>query len=103
MTEPGAAVDAHARRVVAGDPGARADLVPDATLEPAGLYERLLEGRFRGFEVVAHARVGAYHIFQTKYLGPTTFVVQERWVRGVDGQWRIHEAELARVTPEAPA
>ena len=103
MTEPGATVDAHARRVVASDPGARADLVPDATLEPAELYDRLLDARFRGFEVVAHARVGAYHIFKTRYLGPTVFVVQERWVRGADGQWRIHEAELARVTTGASA
>lgn len=103
MTEPQAAVNAHACRVVAGDAGVRADLAPDAILEPAQLYDRLLDARFRGFEVVAHARVGAYHIFKTKYLGPTIFVVQERWVQGADGRWRIHEAELARVTPEAPA
>ncbi len=103
MTEPQAAVDAHAGRVVAGDAGVRADLAPDAILEPVHLYDRLLDARFRGFEVVAHARVGAHHIFKTRYLGPTIFVVQERWVRSVDGQWRIHEAELARVTTEAPA
>jgi hypothetical protein len=101
VTEPGAAAEAHARRVVAGDPGARAALVPNATLEPTDLYERLLAGRFRGFEIVAHARIGAYRIFKTRYLGPTTYVVQERWVRGTDGQWRIHEAELARVATEA--
>jgi hypothetical protein len=103
MSEPVAAAEAHARRVVAGDPGARADLVADATLEPAALYERLLDTRFRDFEIVAHARIGAYHVFKTRYLGPTTFVVQERWVQAADGRWRIHEAELTRVATGALA
>jgi hypothetical protein len=98
--EPTAAAEAHAARVVAGDAAARAALVPDAPIEPGDLYDRLLGGAFRGFELVAHARIGAYHIFKTRYVGPTTLVVQERWVRGDDGTWRIHEAELARVATE---
>ena len=32
-----------------------------------------------GFELVAHARIGAHHIFKTKFMGPTTLVVQARW------------------------
>jgi hypothetical protein len=101
--EPTAAAEAHAARVVARDAAARTALVPDATVEPADLYERLLAGPFRGFELVAHARIGAYHIFKTRYVGPTTLVVQERWVRGHDGAWRIHEAELARLTTDDEA
>jgi hypothetical protein len=82
--EPTAAAEAHAARVVAGDAAARAALVPDAPIEPGDLYDRLLGGAFRGFELVAHARIGAYHIFKTRYVGT----------------WRIHEAELARVATE---
>ena len=102
MTDLGAAVEVHARDVVAGDAGARTVLASDALVEPPDLYDRLLQARFRGFEVVAHARLGAYHIFKTKYVGPVTLVVQERWVRAADGAWRVHEAELARVAVEAP-
>jgi hypothetical protein len=97
-----AAVDAHARQVLAGDAAARADLVSDVLVEPSDLYDRLLQGSFRGFEVVGHARLGAYHIFKTKYVGPITLVIQERWVQGGDGVWRVHEVELARVAVEAP-
>ncbi len=97
MTGPGEAVEAHAARVLRGEPAARADLAPGAEVVPADLYDRLLAGGFRGFELVAHARVGAHHVFKTRYRGPTTLVVQERWVREPDGIWRIHEAELARV------
>ena len=50
-----------------------------------------------GFELVAHARIGAHHIFKTKFLGPTTLVVQARWAEDPGGPWRIREAEVARV------
>jgi hypothetical protein len=97
VTDVEAAVEAHACRVLARDPAARADLDGGAEVEPADLFERLLEGGFRRFELVAHARIGAHHVFKTKYVGPTTMVVQARWVRDPEGRWRIHEAELARV------
>ncbi len=100
MSDLEATVEAHARRLVSGDAAARADLAPNATIDPPDLFGRLLGGGLRDFELVAHARIGAYHLFKTRYRGPTTFVVQERWVRGVDGQWRVHEAELARVASE---
>ena len=92
-----AAIDSHARRVLAGDAGLRADLAPSAEIEPPDLIERLLASGLRDFEVVAHARIGAYHLVKTRYRGRTTLVVQERWVRGGDGQWRVHEALLVRV------
>jgi hypothetical protein len=95
-----AAVEAHARRIVTGDPAARVDLAPGAQIEPADLVERLLAGPWRGFERVAHARIGAYHVIKTRYLGRPTLVVQERWVRDPDGGWRIREAELTRVAPD---
>ena len=97
MSALDAAVRAHARHVVAGDIGARADLAPGAEIEPGDLFERLLSGEFSRFELVAHARIGAHHILKTKYVGSTTVVVQTRWVQDPDGCWRIHEAELGRI------
>lgn len=103
MSELEAAVRDHARRVIARDTTVRADVAAGALLEPPDLFERLLAAPFRGFELVAHARVGAHHIFKTKYVGPTTLVVQARWVQEPAGPWRIHEAEIARVaTGEGP-
>jgi hypothetical protein len=91
-----AAARAHAQRLLAGDPGARDDLAPD-------LLDRLLAGRFRSFEVVAHARIGAHHVLKTRYVGPAVLVVQARWVADPAGRWRIHDAEIARVGPgESP-
>ena len=100
MSDLEATVEAHARRVVAGDRSALTDLVPGAGIEPPDLFDRLLGGGLRGFELVAHARIGAHHLVKTRYAGPSTLVVQERWVRGADGRWRVHEAELTRVAAE---
>jgi hypothetical protein len=97
MSELEAAVEAHARRLMAGDANGRADLAPGAEIQPPDLFERLLAGGFRDFDLVAHARIGAYHLVKTRYRGPTTLVVQERWVRGGDGEWWVHEAVLVRV------
>jgi hypothetical protein len=96
-----AAARAHAGRVVAADPAARADLAPGSAVDPPDLLDRLLGGRFSGFELVAHARIGAHHVLKTRYAGPTTMVVQARWVQDADAdrRWRIHEAEIARVAP----
>jgi hypothetical protein len=92
-----AAIEAHARRVLAGDASPRADLAPSAAIEPPDLFDRLVAGGLRDFDLVAHARIGAYHLVKTRYRGPTrTLVVLERWVRGDDGQWRVHEAALVR-------
>jgi hypothetical protein len=92
-----AAARAHAERVLAGDGGARGDLAPDAVVEPPDLLDRLLDGRFRAFALVAHARIGGHHVLKTRYLGPITMVVQARWVEDADGRWRMHEAEIARI------
>jgi hypothetical protein len=94
-----AAVRAHAARVLARDARARADLAPGAAVTPADLLERLLAASLTGFVVVAHARVGAHHIFKVRYGGPTTLVVQARWVQEPDGGWRAHDVELTRVAP----
>jgi hypothetical protein len=90
----------HAERIVAGDPGALADLAPGAPVEPADLFDRLLAASFTGFELVAHARVGAHHVLKTKYAGPTTIVVQARWAVAGGGRWQVHEVEIARVAVE---
>ena len=87
----------HARWTVAGDARAREALDPGASVTPPDLLERLLGGRFQGFDLVAHARIGAHHIFKTKYLGRPTLVVQTRWVPVGPDAWRIAEVELARV------
>jgi hypothetical protein len=100
MTELEEAIEAHARRIVTGDANARADLAPSAHIEPPDLFERLLTGGVHAFDLVAHARIGAYHLVKIRYRGPTTLVVQERWVRGGDGRWRVHEAVLVRVASE---
>jgi hypothetical protein len=90
----------HARRVVAGEPAIRADLAPGALVTPEALLDQLLGGRFGGFELVAHARIGAHHIFKTRYLGPTTVVVQARWAQAPGGAWQVREAEIVRVERE---
>ena len=69
-------------------------------MTPPDLVDRLLDGAFRGFELVAHARIGAHHIFKTKYLGRPTLVVQTRWVPTGPEVWRIVEVELARVADD---
>ena len=91
------AARAHAERVVRRDGRAREDLAPGAEVAPSDLLEWLMARQFRGFELVAHARIGAHHIFKTKFVGPTTLVVQARWAAEADGRWCIREAEVARV------
>jgi hypothetical protein len=95
-----AAVDAHARRLVAGDAAARDDLAPDAPIEPADLLDRLLGARLHGFHRVAHARIGAYHVVKVRYVGAPSLVVQACWARDVEGRWRVREVELTRVAVE---
>jgi hypothetical protein len=93
----------HARRVAAGDRSAAADLASDARLTPADLLDRLLAQRFSAVELVGHARIGAQHVFKTKYVGSAastpgpTVVVQARWAQGAGGSWRLLEAEVARL------
>ena len=60
--------------------GRSADLAPGAEVTPPDLLEWLMARQFRGSELVAHARIGAHHIFKTKFVGATTVVVQARWV-----------------------
>jgi hypothetical protein len=86
--------------MVAGDARAREALDAGAEIVPPDLLDRLLGARFRGFELVAHARIGAHHIFKTKYLGRPTVVVQTRWVPVGPERWRIVEVELARVAED---
>lgn len=99
MSGPQAAVLEHARRVVEGESSVAADLAPGASLEPADLLDRLQAWRFRESELVAHARIGAHHIFKTRFVGAAGIVViQARWAEDPDGRWRIREAEIVRIT-----
>jgi hypothetical protein len=100
---PAEAARAHAARLLERDPRAGEDLAAGAALEPPDLLERLLAARFRTFELVAHARIGAHHIFKTRLVGPSTVVVQARWAADADGVWRIREAEVARAEGEPAA
>jgi hypothetical protein len=97
-----AAVRAHATRVVARDPRAREDVAPGAQLAPPDLLDRLLGATLEAAELVAHARLGAHHVYKTRFNGPVTFVVQARWAAEGDGRWRIREAEVARVAGDVP-
>jgi hypothetical protein len=102
---PEGAARSHARHVLGRDPRARDDVEPGAEVTPPDLVDWLLGRTFHAFELVAHARIGAHHVFKTKFVGPTTLVVQARWVADGGGHWRIREAEVARVegaAPEAP-
>jgi hypothetical protein len=91
------AVRAHAQCIVGRDARAREDLLPGAEVSPPDLIEWLLAHPFASFELVAHARIGAHHIFKTKFVGPTTLVVQARWATEAGGSWRIREVEVTRV------
>jgi hypothetical protein len=95
-SDPEQAARTHAARIVGRDVRAAEDLAPGAEITPPELVEWLVTREFREFELVAHARIGAHHIFKTKFVGPTTLVVQARWA-AVDGRWLIREAEVARV------
>jgi hypothetical protein len=92
------AAQGHAERIVRRDPRAMDDLAPGAEVAPPDLLQWLLGHSFLGFELVAHARIGAHHVFKTKFVGAaTTLVVQARWVADGDGRWSIREAEVTRV------
>jgi hypothetical protein len=93
---PERAARGHAERVVGRDPRVHEDLASEAEISPPDLVGWLLAHPFTGFELVAHARIGAHHIFKTKFVGPTTLVVQARWVADAGGSWRIREAEVTR-------
>jgi hypothetical protein len=95
--DPEDAARGHADHIVRQDPRARDDLAAGAELAPPDLLQWLLTHTFLGFDLVAHARIGAHHIFKTKFVGPTTLVVQARWAAGPGGRWQIREAEVARV------
>jgi hypothetical protein len=102
---PEGAARSHARHVLGRDPRARDDVETGAEVTPPDLVDWLLGQTFHTFELVAHARIGSHHVFKTKFVGPTTLVVQARWVADAGGRWRIREAEVARVegaAPEAP-
>jgi hypothetical protein len=96
-TGPEQAARAHAQRIVGRDARAREDLSPGAEVTPPDLVEWLLAHSFVSFELVAHARIGAHHIFKTKLVGPTTLVLQARWAGAAGGPWCIREMEVARV------
>ena len=100
--DPEQAARTHAARIVGRDARAVEDLAPGAEITPPELVEWLVAREFREFELVAHARIGAHHIFKTKFVGPTTLVVQARWAAAADGRWLIREAEVARVDGAPP-
>lgn len=95
--EPERAARAHAERIVGRDRKALDDVAPGAEVTPPDLLAWLMSCRFRGSELVAHARIGAHHILKTRFVGATTIVVQARWAADATGRWLVREAEVARV------
>jgi hypothetical protein len=65
-------------------------------LSPPDLLEHLLGAQFETFDLVAHAKIGAHHVFKTRLVGPVIVVIQARWAEDPVGRWRIREAEVAR-------
>ncbi len=98
-----AAVREHAWRLLARDSAAREDFTPEAEIQPPDLLDQILREGFHQFELVAHARIGAHHVFKTKYVGARTVVVQARWAQAPDGRWRMLDAEVARLGPREDA
>ena len=96
------AVREHARRLLGGESSVREDLVPGAALTPGDLLVQLAAARFESYEIVAHAKIGAHHVFKTKFLGSTVVVVQARWARDGDGRWRVRDAEVVRTEAGPP-
>lgn len=94
------AAQAHANRVLAGDPGASGDLAPGARLDPPDLLDRLLRTQFASASLVAHARIGGHHIVKTRFEGPTSLVIQARWVEQALGRWQVVEMDVARLDRE---
>lgn len=95
------AVAEHARALVAGDLAQAAGQVVD-TARPAVVagYSPLARP-WRDWEVIAHARVGAYRVVRVRLAGAggAAAVVQLRWKPASDG-WSLVAAELVR--SEAP-
>jgi hypothetical protein len=95
--EPERTARSHAERVAGRDRRAFEDLAPGAEVTPRDLLEWLMGCQFGDAELVGHARIGAHHIFKTKFVGATTIVVQARWAADATGRWLIREAEVVRV------
>jgi hypothetical protein len=94
-----AAVEAHARAVVADDrAGAEACVVPEARGRVRDEYGRARVG-CETAEVVACAKIGRHRMVKLALAGPAgRAVVQLQW-RHVDGSWRLVDAAVVGVDP----
>ncbi len=89
-------IAAHARAALARDASAAERLVSAAALDG---YRSAMEaaaqcGPFESYAAPALARLGSHYISKVRFTGPRgSALVQIRWKREADGNWRIAEAE----------
>jgi hypothetical protein len=87
---------AHADAVVARDDSAAERFVTAAALDG---YRLAMEaaarcGPFDGYTAPGLARLGTQYIAKVRFTGPRGgALMQIRWTREADGEWRIAEAE----------
>jgi hypothetical protein len=90
------AIAAHARAVLASDAAAAERFVTPAALDG---YRTAIEaaaqcGPFESYTAPALARLGTHYIARLRLTGPRgSALMQIRWKREADANWRIAEAE----------
>jgi hypothetical protein len=94
-----AAVAAHAAALVAGDDCGAASFVEEraAGAADAAIARAASMRPFRGFEVIARARLGFQYIVKLRLAGVAgaMMTLQNRWHRESGGAWRLIEIEDA--------
>ena len=90
------AVAAHATALVAGDDGGAAKFVNDraAAAFGAAIKRGASMRPFKGYEVIARARLGFQYIVKVRVHGAAgDLTLQNRWHEEGNGDWRIVEVE----------
>jgi hypothetical protein len=92
-------VHRHARAVLAMDIGR---LMEDLTPEAMGQLQAGALGdavpALSDYEVLDHRQDGRDHLYDVKYIGPTSFTVRARWSQ-TGGEWKIVDAEVVGADP----
>ncbi|MBI1885267.1 MAG: hypothetical protein HYS09_02965 [Chloroflexi bacterium] len=94
------AVHRHAKAIVTMDIGQiMNDLMPEAMMKlqasAAGGGAAL---QISGYEVLGNQPDGDDHLYDVKYIGPTSFTVRARWSR-VGSEWKIVDADIVATEP----
>lgn len=90
------AIAIHARGMIARDTAAGERFVTAAALESYRTATQAAAqcGPFDNYTAPALARLGSHYISKVRLVGPRgSALIQIRWKREADGNWRIAEAE----------